>query len=71
MLLNQKNLSTTVGDEGGFAPSLNNNEEAIEFILESIEKAGFKPGSDVSICLDVASNELYKNGKYSVQIFKF
>ena len=67
MLLNQKNFSTTVGDEGGFAPSLNNNEEAIEFILESIEKAGFKPGIDVSICLDVASNELYKNGKYSVQ----
>ena len=67
MLLNQKNLSTTVGDEGGFAPSLNSNEEAIEFILESIEKTGLKPGSDVSICLDVASNELYKNGKYSVQ----
>jgi len=71
MLLNQKNLSTTVGDEGGFAPSLNNNEEAIEFILESIEKAGFKPGNDVSICLDVASNELYKNGKYSVQSSNF
>jgi len=71
MLLNQKNLSTTVGDEGGFAPSLNSNEEAIEFILESIEKAGFKPGNDVSICLDVASNELYKNGKYSVQSSNF
>ncbi len=71
MLLNQKNLSTTVGDEGGFAPSLNNNEKAIEFILESIEKAGFKPGNDVSICLDVASNELYKNGKYSVQSSNF
>jgi len=71
ILLNQKNLSTTVGDEGGFAPSLNNNEEAIEFILESIEKAGFKPGIDVSICLDVASNELYKNGKYSVQTSNF
>jgi len=70
-LLNQKNLSTTVGDEGGFAPSLNNNEKAIEFILESIEKAGFKPGKDVSICLDVASNELYKNGKYSVQSSNF
>jgi enolase len=66
-LINKKNLSTTVGDEGGFAPSLNNNEEAIEFILESIEKAGFKPGEDVSICLDVASNELFKNGNYSVQ----
>ena len=71
MLLSQKNLSTTVGDEGGFAPSLNSNEEAIEFILESIEKTGLKPGSDVSICLDVASNELYKNGKYSVQSSNF
>ena len=71
MLLNKKNFLTTVGDEGGFAPSLNNNEEAIEFILESIEKAGFKPGNDVSICLDVASNELYKNGKYSVQSSNF
>ncbi len=66
-LINKKNLSTTVGDEGGFAPSLNNNEEAIEFILEAIEKAGFKPGEDISICLDVASNELFKNGSYSVQ----
>ena len=71
MLLSQKNISTTVGDEGGFAPSLNSNEEAIEFILESIEKTGLKPGSDVSICLDVASNELYKNGKYSVQSSNF
>jgi len=66
-LINKKNLSTTVGDEGGFAPSLNNNEEAIEFILEAIEKSGFKPGEDISICLDVASNELFKNGSYSVQ----
>ena len=71
MLLNQKNLSTTVGDEGGFAPELNKNEEAIEFILESIEKTGFKPGEDISICLDVASNELYKDGKYSVRSSKF
>ena len=71
MLLNQKNLSTTVGDEGGFAPALNKNEEAIEFILESIEKTGFKPGEDISICLDVASNELYKDGKYSVRSSKF
>ena len=71
MLLNQKNLSTTVGDEGGFAPELNKNEEAIEFILESIEKTGFKPGEDISICLDIASNELYKDGKYSVRSSKF
>jgi enolase len=71
MILNKKNLSTTVGDEGGFAPALNKNEEAIEFILESIEKTGFKPGEDISICLDVASNELFKDGKYSVQSSKF
>ena len=70
-VIENKNLSTTVGDEGGFAPTLNKNEEAIEFILKSIEKAGFKPGEDVSICLDVASNELYKEGKYSVQSLKF
>jgi len=65
--INEKKLSTTVGDEGGFAPSLDKNEDAIEFILESIEKSGFRPGKDISICLDVASNELYKDGKYSVQ----
>ena len=70
-IIDNKNFSTTVGDEGGFAPALNKNEEAIEFILKSIEKAGFKPGEDVSICLDVASNELYKEGKYSVQSSKF
>jgi len=71
ILINNKNLSTTVGDEGGFAPELNTNEEAIELILKSIEKSGFKPGEDVSVCLDVASNELYKDDKYSVQSSKF
>ncbi len=71
ILINNKNLSTTVGDEGGFAPELNKNEEAIELILKSIENSGFKPGEDVSVCLDVASNELYKDGKYSVQSSKF
>jgi len=70
-LINNKNLSTTVGDEGGFAPSLNTNEKAIELIMEAIEKAGFKPGIDLSICLDIASNELHKDGKYSVQSLKF
>ena len=70
-LINDKKLSTTVGDEGGFAPELNENEEAIELILKSIEKSGFKPGEDISICLDVASNELYKNGKYAVQSSNF
>ena len=71
ILINNKNISTTVGDEGGFAPELNKNEEAIELILKSIENSGFKPGEDVSVCLDVASNELYKDGKYSVQSSKF
>jgi len=69
-LINKKKLSTTVGDEGGFAPALEKNEDAIEFILESIEKSGFKPGKDISICLDVASNELFKAGKYSVRSSK-
>ena len=66
-ILNDKKLSTTVGDEGGFAPDLKKNEEAIELILKSIEKSGFKPGEDVSICLDVASNELFKDRKYAVR----
>ncbi len=66
-LIDEKNLSTTVGDEGGFAPSLKNNEQALELILKSIELSGFKPGDDVSICLDIASNELYKDGKYSIK----
>ncbi len=70
-LMNSKNLSTTVGDEGGFAPSLKNNEQAIEFILEAIDKAGFKTGKDVCICLDVASNELFKEGKYAVNNSNF
>ena len=69
--MNNKNLSTTVGDEGGFAPSLSSNEEAIEFILRSIEKAGFIPGKEVSICLDVAANELCKNNKYCFNSSKF
>tara|TARA_B100000686_G_scaffold320605_1_gene372441 strand:- start:1158 stop:2357 length:1200 start_codon:yes stop_codon:yes gene_type:complete len=52
--------NTTVGDEGGFAPNFKNNEEAIEIIIKAIEKSGFKPGEDISICLDVAANELSK-----------
>ena len=70
-LMNKKKLSTTVGDEGGFAPSLSNNEEAIEFILEATENAGFKPGKDVSVCLDVAANELFKDKKYAISSSKF
>ena len=59
-------LNTAVGDEGGFAPNLNSNEEAIEIILKSIEKTGYKPGEEVFIALDVAASELYKNGKYNL-----
>jgi len=69
--LSNKNFSTNVGDEGGFAPSLSSNEEAIEFILMAIEKAGFKAGIDISLCLDVAANELFKDKKYAVNSSKF
>ena len=70
-LISSRNISTNLGDEGGFAPSLSNNEEAIEFILEAIEKAGFKAGEDISICLDVAANGLFKEKKYAVNSSKF
>lgn len=55
---------TTVGDEGGFAPNLSSNQQAIECILAAIEKAGFKPGTDISLALDVASTEFYREGRY-------
>lgn len=63
-ILNKKGYSTGVGDEGGFAPSLKSNEEAVEVILEAINKAGYKPGNDISICLDPAASEMWDNGKY-------
>ena len=63
-VLKSKGLSTGVGDEGGFAPDLKSNEEAVEMILEGIVKAGYKPGDDVSICLDPATSEMWENGKY-------
>ena len=62
-LLISKNLSTSVGDEGGFAPMISKNEEALKLISNAIKKAGFVNGKDVSICLDVAANELFKNNK--------
>ena len=65
--LHQKGLNTAVGDEGGFAPNLNSNEEAIEIILKSIEKAGYKPGEEVFIALDVAASEIFNNGKYNLK----
>ena len=70
-LIIKKKFSTTLGDEGGFAPSLPNNEEAIELILTAINSAGLKAGTDISICLDVAANELFKNNKYAVSSSKF
>jgi len=63
-VLKKKGYSTGVGDEGGFAPNLKSNEEAMEVILEAINKAGYTPGKDVSICLDPAASEMWDNGKY-------
>lgn len=63
-VLKSKGLSTGVGDEGGFAPDLKSNEEAVEMILEAIHKAGYKPGEDVSICLDPAASEMWEDGQY-------
>jgi len=63
-ILKSKNLVTAVGDEGGFAPDLKSNEEPLELILQSIEKAGYKPGKEIFICLDPAASEFYENGKY-------
>ena len=65
-LLKGRRLSTAVGDEGGFAPDLPSNEAAIEVILEAIESAGFKPGIDIALGLDVASSEFHKNGLYEL-----
>jgi enolase len=63
-ILAQRGLSTTVGDEGGFAPQLSSNEEALQLVMEAIETAGYLPGSDVVIGLDCAASEFYKDGKY-------
>ncbi|RIV26116.1 phosphopyruvate hydratase [Alicyclobacillaceae bacterium I2511] len=63
-VLKSRNLATTVGDEGGFAPNIRSNEEAIALIVEAIEKAGYRPGVDASIALDPAASEMYRDGKY-------
>lgn len=63
-VLSAKGLNTAVGDEGGFAPNLKSNEEAIQVILESIDKAGYTPGEDILLAIDAASSEFYKDGKY-------
>ena len=70
-LIKKKKLSTSVGDEGGFAPMISNNEQALDLIVDAIKKSGFKNGRDVSICLDVAANELFKKNKYSIHSKKF
>lgn len=66
-ILKGKNLSTSVGDEGGFAPDLKSNSEAIEVILTAIEKAGYNPAKDIAIALDAASSSFYENGKYILE----
>jgi enolase 1/2/3 len=63
-VLKSKGLNTSVGDEGGFAPSLSSNEEAVQIIISAIEKAGYQPGQDISIVLDPAASEFYRDGRY-------
>jgi len=65
-LIKKKGLSTSVGDEGGFAPMINSNEKALDLVVAAINRSGFKNGKDISICLDVAANELFKKDKYSI-----
>jgi len=64
-ILKAKKLSTSVGDEGGFAPNLTSNEEALKLIIEAVEAAGYKPDQDIFIALDAASSEMYEDGKYN------
>lgn len=65
-VLHDKGLSTAVGDEGGFAPNLESNQAALELLIDAITKAGYKPGEQVALALDVASNELFKDGNYNI-----
>ncbi len=66
-ILANKGLATTVGDEGGFAPTLSSNEEPLELIMEAISAAGYKPGVDIFIAMDAAATEFYKNGRYELK----
>lgn len=66
-VLHKAGMNTAVGDEGGFAPNLKSNEEAIEYILKAVESAGYKPGEQIMIAMDSASSEFYKDGKYTMQ----
>ena len=70
-IIKKKKLSTSVGDEGGFAPMISSNEKALNLIVSAIKTSGFKNGKDVSICLDVAANELFKKNNYSIHSKKF
>ena len=70
-LLEKRKLSTSVGDEGGFAPMISNNNQALDLIVSAIRKSGFINGKHVSICLDVAANELYKKNRYSIHSKKY
>ncbi len=69
-VLHDRNLSTAVGDEGGFAPALNGTEDALESILLAVEKAGYKPGVDITIALDCAASEFFENGIYNYAKFE-
>jgi len=69
-ILKSRNLSTAVGDEGGFAPTFNGTEDALDTLLQAIEKAGYKPGDDVMLALDCASSEFYKDGRYDYRKFE-
>ena len=64
--LSAAGLSTGIGDEGGFAPNISSTRDALDFILKSIEKAGYKPGEDIYLALDCAATEYYKDGKYEL-----
>jgi len=66
-ILKERGLATSVGDEGGFAPDLSSNEEPLKLLVEAIEKAGYKPGEDIALALDVAATELFKDGKYHLK----
>ena len=66
-ILGEKGLATSVGDEGGFAPNLGSNREALDLLMAAIEKAGYQPGEDIVLALDVASSELFKDGAYRLQ----
>jgi enolase len=66
-VLKKRGLATSVGDEGGFAPNLDSNRAALDLILEAIEAAGFKPGKDIALAMDVAATEFHKDGKYAFE----